>query len=162
MHPISSAIADSRFRNSLAGTRVSVIRTATDLRLLQLPRDARRRLYILLEVAGVPAAQSLRWESRLNSQFRECGCSMGACFSFAAVLASLTWQVVHRALALSHWPAFLLRTVVLVFVAGGLGKLLGLGVAELEIRHIASRLIKIVGNSPQGECDHVDLYKVGG
>jgi hypothetical protein len=162
MHLTSRAIGQRRCRNSLAGVRVSVLRTAADLHLLRQPRATRRRLYVVLEIGGVPSAQLLRWESRLNSHLRECGCALGAKFSAAALLASIVWQFVHHAWGLSHWPAFLLRTAVVVFAAGGLGKLLGLSFAELGIRRISSRLMTFVEGLPRGRGEHVDLHKVGG
>lgn len=162
MHPTSLAIGHRRYRNSRAAISVSVIRTAADLNLLQQPRAARRQLYVVLEIAGVPPDQSLRWESRLNSHLRECGCALGAKLSAAALLASIVWQFVHHAWGLSHWPAFLFRTAVVVLAAGGLGKLLGLSFAEFEIRRISSRLMTFVEGLPRGGGNHVDLYKMGG
>jgi hypothetical protein len=146
MRMTSLTIAQRGRGNSLGGASVCFIRTAADLNLLQQPRAARRRLYVVLEIAGIPPEQSLRWESRLNTLLRECGCTLGARFSAAALFASIIWQFLQHAWNLPSWPAFLLRTGLAVFIAGGLGKLAGLGLAEFRIRCISSRLTRLVEN----------------
>ncbi len=150
-----------KFQNPPIDAPVYVLRSAEDLNVLRRG-PGRSRLYVVLEIPGVPNKQALRWESRLNDRLRECGCAAGALFAVAALLVSVLWQSFYRMWGLSNWPLFLLRTALLVIAAGGLGKLIGLGYAEVEIRRIASRLRRFAQRSSREGEDNVNLYKVGG
>lgn len=121
--------------------------------LLSQPRAIRRRLYVVLDVPGVSPAQSSRWESRLNVLLRECGCAFGALSSGIALIAAIAFAVFHSPVGFSSWSSLLLRTLILIMVTGGVGKLAGLGLAELEIRHISSQLTRIIASRPDGGND---------
>ena len=150
--------SQSRSGTCCGGLNVAVIRNAADLRSLLESRRRRRQNHVLLEIPGMPEAQCLRWEARLNACLRECGCSMGARCSAAALLASVVGQFLQHGWSLTQWPAFILRTVLLVFIAGGLGKLLGLALAEFQIRYIRSRLLSWIEVPYQGEQLHVNMH----
>ena len=76
MQPTSSD-PKPKLRNPSIRTPVYVIRSADDLSVLRRG-PGRSRLYVVLEIHGVPPKQALRWESRLNDHLRECGCATGA------------------------------------------------------------------------------------
>jgi hypothetical protein len=116
-----------------------VVRCASDLETLRKMRSA-RRLHVLLRIPGLPLETSNSWQTNLNSALKECGCSLGARFGLASFAASLLWQTVFSLWSVSHWPAFLLRTVALVFLAGALGKFAGKMRARAQIRAIAQNI----------------------
>ena len=150
-----------RFRTSPISAPVCVLRSADDLNLLRRG-PGRSRLYVVLEIPGVPPKLALRWESRLNDHLRECGCASGALFAVVALVVSAFWQSFFRTWALSNWPSFLLRTALLIIAAGGLGKLFGLVYAEIDIQRITFRLRRFAQKSSQEGGDNVNLHKVGG
>jgi hypothetical protein len=158
---LTSLSPQPRVRTSPTSAPVRVLRSAEDLNVLRRG-PGRSRLYVVLDIPGVPPKQALRWESRLNDHLRACGCATGALFAVAALVVSMFWQSFYRAWGFSNWPSFLLRTTLLVIAAGGLGKLIGLGYAEIDIQRIAFRLRRFAQRSSQEGEDNVNLYKVGG
>jgi hypothetical protein len=116
-----------------------VVRTAADVEALRTSKHA-RRAFIILRVAGLPVETSKQWEVKLNRALRECGCSLGAKSSIAAVVASLVWQTRFSLWSPSHWPAFLLRTFLLILLAGAAGKSIGILRARVQVEAIEKQI----------------------
>jgi hypothetical protein len=95
---------------------------------------------VLLRISGLPTEASQQWEATLNSSLKECGCSLGAKCVVAAFAASLMWQSEFSHWGISHWPVFLLRTFLLILVAGAMGKTAGKLRARAEIRAIERKI----------------------
>jgi hypothetical protein len=144
-HAVSATRAATRTVQPLASSLPSpfpiafVVRCASDLETLRKIRSA-RRLHVLLRISGLPLETSKAWQTNLNSALKECGCSLGARFGLAGFAASLLWQTVFSLWSVSHWPAFLLRTVTVVFLAGAFGKIAGKIRARAQIRAIAQNI----------------------
>jgi hypothetical protein len=117
----------------------AMARRASDVEALRKLRSA-QRMRILLRISGLPTATSKQWEAKLNSSLKECGCSLGAKCVMAAFAASLIWQSEFSNWSISHWPALLLRTFLLILVAGAMGKTLGKLRARAEIRAIERKI----------------------
>ena len=117
----------------------AIVRRASGVEALRKLRSA-RRMRILLRISGLPTEASKQWEAQLNASLKECGCSLGAKCVMAAFVASLVWQSEFSHWSISHWPAFLLRTFLLVLVAGATGKTLGKLRARAEIRAIERKI----------------------
>lgn len=154
LQTISVDPARSLFRLGIAN-----IRCADDLAVIRRVRN-RRHLQILLRVPGLSPDKSSVWESKLNSGLEECGCSLGAKCMFGALAGSVLWQFFYSSWSISHWPGFLLRTVLAVIAAGGAGKFLGLALAEARIQAIEKQIRQFESRFSQ-EVSDVNLYKVG-
>lgn len=118
---------------------ILIVRSAANLRALRKVRN-RRRLLLVLRVPGLPRDISRKWETKLNSSMRECGCSLGAKCVIVAFLSSVLWQSLYSSWSVSYWPVFLLRTLLIVLVAGAVGKIVGQTRAAAEIRAIEEKI----------------------
>lgn len=116
-----------------------LVRCASDMEILRKIRN-RQRLCFLLRIPGLPVETSKKWESKLNSCLKECGCSLGAKFVIAAFGASVIWQSIYSFWSFSHWPVFFVRTFLAVIVAGAIGKFVGIARAKAEIRTIEEKI----------------------
>lgn len=117
-----------------------LIQRADDLDLIQKPALSIRHSHVLVRIPGASAEQVLAWESELNEQLRECGCSLGAKFASMTLLLLVLWQFIHPVWNIYHLCFWLLRTMGVAFAAGGVGKLLGLTWAKYKIRGIADEM----------------------
>jgi hypothetical protein len=117
----------------------AIVRRASDVEALRKVRSA-WRMRILLRIAGLPTEASKQWEAKLNSSLKECGCSLGAKCVMASFVASLMWQSVFSHWSISHWPTFILRTFLLILVAGAMGKTAGKLRARTAIRAIERKI----------------------
>jgi hypothetical protein len=126
-----------------------VVRTAADVEAMRRSKHALRAL-ILLRVSGLPVETSKQWEAKLNLALRECGCSLGAKSSIAAFVASLVWQSTFSLWSPSHWPFFLLRTFLLILLAGAAGKSIGILHARTEVKAIEKRIRNFEINCTSG------------
>src|SRR6267142_1541998 len=118
-----------------------IIRSRRDVEsLLQLGSD-RGRLSVFVQISGLPREKSLEWEVKLNSFLHECGCSLGAKFVILALAVSILLQSFQSSWAIIHWPGFLLRTLAAAFAAGGIGKLIGIGVARVQLKKVAGQIL---------------------
>jgi hypothetical protein len=116
-----------------------VVRTASDVGTVRKSRNA-RRMHILLRISGLSIETSKQWEAKLNAALRECGCSLGAKCVIAAFVASIIWQSTFSLWSISHWPAFLLRTFLLILLAGAAGKSVGLARGRAEVEAIEKQI----------------------
>jgi hypothetical protein len=116
-----------------------VVRTASDVGTVRESRHA-RRMPILLRVRGLSIETSKQWEAKLNTALRECGCSLGAKCAIAAFVGSILWQSTFSLWSISHWPAFLLRSFLLILLAGAAGKSVGLVRARVEVEAIEKQI----------------------
>jgi hypothetical protein len=112
-----------------------LVRTSAELRALERLK-IRHHAIVLLRVPGIPHDKSDRWERKLNSHLKECGCSLGAKFTLLAAGGSVIWQVYCSTWGISHWPWFVARTLIAMFVCGILGKSLGIALARIGLRNI--------------------------
>jgi hypothetical protein len=147
------------FRN--VGHPVRVIRTLDDIAWLRANQAFRRRIFVILELPNIPEATSSAFESKLNSALHSCGCSAGAAACVAAFSASILWQSAVHGWSFSSLPGFLVRTLLVVFFAAGIGKFAGLAFAKYRLKRITTLLTQYVANSTSGGSI-VDLHKVGG
>lgn len=144
-HKLSSSELSARSMNTFAAMMpipfpiALVVRSASDVEALRKSRNA-RRVFVLLRVSGLPLDTSKRLEVKLNSALRECGCSLGAKCVIAAFLSSIIWQSTFSLWGISHWPAFLLRTFLLILLAGAAGKSVGLVRARVEVEAIEKKI----------------------
>jgi hypothetical protein len=139
-----------------------IIRSTRDVEsLLDAGRD-RRRLTVLIHISGLPPEKSLEWELKLNSLLHECGCSLGAKFVIFALAVSILWQCFQSNWAIMHWPGFLVRTLAAAFVAGGIGKLIGIAFARVRMKKVAGQILRFTESLSTGGIDDVDMHKVGG
>lgn len=142
---LSSSELSTRSMNRFAGVMTIpfpiavVVRTASDVGTVRKSRNT-RRMHIFLRVSGLSIETSKQWEAKLNSALRECGCSLGAKCAVAAFLASIIWQSTFSLWSISHWPAFLLRTFLLILLAGAAGKSVGLVRARVEVEAIEKQI----------------------
>ena len=118
-------------------SRSLIVRPGDDVELLRQPARAPRRTIALLQIPGLPREKSLEWQLKLNALLRECGCSLGAKFVLLAVVGSIIWQSLRLEWELASWPRFLLLILAAMFIAGCLGKAIGIGVARTRIKRIA-------------------------
>ncbi len=102
----------------------------------QLRRRHGRHALLLLRIPGLAPGLARRWEASLNARFNACGCSLGAACGLTGLLASTAWQFQHDGFALAHWPGFALRSLVALFALTPVGKLLGQGLARLDLRRL--------------------------
>ena len=119
--------------------RILVVRRAADFAELRRVRN-KRLLRFLFRVPGLSPDVSRDWEARLNANLKECGCSLGAKCTLAGIAASVVWQSFYSFWSIAHWPGFLLRTSFVIVAAGGIGKLLGLALAERGIRNLERQI----------------------
>jgi len=119
--------------------KILVVRCAENVRALRKIKN-RRHLLLVLRVPGLPSEISREWESKLNSSLKECGCSLGAKCVFAALGASVVAQSLYSHWGVSLWPIFFVRTLVIVLVAGAVGKLAGQTSARAEFRAIEEKI----------------------
>lgn len=142
---------------------VAVLRTPDDVRaVMRSGFSLRKRLYIALEIPGIPRSIALQLESQFNESLRECGCALGAKLALLGLLAPILWHLFGTAGTSSSWLTVAFQGCFIMFVGGGLGKFLGIGIARLQARRIAARLMIFVEN-PNGRGDgHVHMHKMGG
>jgi hypothetical protein len=110
----------------------------------------RRKLHLFLRVPGLALDKTSVWEARLNAALKECGCSLGAKSMSAALAGTIIWQFVYSSWSMSHWLGFIGRSVLAVLVAGVIGKLSGLALAESRLRSIEEHIRKFESNAAGG------------
>jgi hypothetical protein len=137
------------------------LRTAGDIRTLREATIVRRRPSVAIDVPGIPADRRLYWELELNSALRECGCSLGARGVLLAAVASLVYQFGWSSLQPSYWPGFLVRKLAGMFVAGAIGKIVGLERANAKVRRIAGEVLDVLEDTSMEKDQHVHLHEVG-
>jgi hypothetical protein len=118
---------------------IVVIRSSADLNRFT-HSGPRKNLRILLEIPGLPAEKTAAWETALNEQLRQCGCSLGAKFVVLGLALAVAYQFLVSTWQPSHLLAFLLRTLAFMLVGGIAGKVLGLSLARKRITEIEERL----------------------
>ena len=90
--------------------------------------------------AALPPDEAARWIEKLDKLEGECGCDFGARVFFAAlVIYPAVWYWLLRQRLSSLWYAALIGVVVL-FLAGGLGKLTGILIARYRLRRAVHSL----------------------
>jgi hypothetical protein len=135
--------------SSLFHSGAESIRCADDLAIIRRVRH-RRKLHLFLRVPGLAIDKTSVWEARLNAALKECGCSLGAKSMFAALAGSIIWQFLYSSWSMSHWLGFMGRSVLTVVVAGAIGKLTGLALAEGRLRSIEEHIRKFESNVTGG------------
>jgi hypothetical protein len=118
---------------------LATVRNAADLAALRRLRE-RRRLHVALRVPGLAPDTARQWEARVNSNLHDCGCRASAQAMMVALAGSVIWQWLFSGWGISRWPAFLLQTILIVFLAGGVGKFLALAWADARLRTTIKRL----------------------
>lgn len=114
------------------------IASPSDLR--ELRRWNRRRGLTRVRLRlELPSAYVDSVERTLNRQIRACGCELGAVFVLAAV-AVVVARVVLARQGVGSMPA-LVASLVWLFVAALVGKLLGLAYAEWRVRATIDEMI---------------------
>lgn len=102
--------------------------------------------------------------AKINQYNQECGCSMSAMFT---VLALLT--VIIRTFALD-WTTtniigYGLTSLLSIFIAGGIGKLLGISIAQIRLQLLYNHLVQKQYLEPVSLVEkgnsHVNLYQMG-
>ncbi len=103
-----------------------------------------------LAIPGLSEDARLAAEEKLNKLARACGCEAGGIagmLALASVIALGFFQA--RAAAWGGLALVLLAGIVLVPLAGGVGKLLGIGFARLRFRRTCARLIAELAAAPR-------------
>ena len=141
---------------------VATIRSARDAEALLRTRAFAPRTTIVVAAPGASPEQALQWELDLNAHVHECGCALGARFTIGALGACVVWQLLHLTPHAVDWLWFAARTFGLMFVAGGVGKMLGLARARAGIAAIARRM-RALETSPLGGRGvfDVDVHEMG-
>jgi hypothetical protein len=139
---------------------VVTVRSSGDVRQLLRRRVDWNRAGVRVRSSGVPAAELLRWEIGLNDALRECGCALGAKASLISIGVCFALQLTHLTWSAWDWLWFALRTIVVVFVAGGAGKMLGLALARARIMKIVAEM-RLIERGSSEERTYVDMHEVG-
>jgi hypothetical protein len=124
-----------------------IIKSASDIEVLWQRRKSYRQTFAFIRVPRLAQGESRQLEARVNSYLRECGCSLGAKFMLLGFFVSTVWQFVDRAWSLAYWPGFLLRTFLVVLLAGAFGKSVGLMRAKFGMRRVVGRVREVESNS---------------
>jgi hypothetical protein len=143
-----------------SASRVAVLRTAGEVRAI-MRSGLRRRVYIALEIPGIPRSLASQLESQFNESLHECGCALGAKLAVLGLLAPILWHLFGTTGTTSSWLAVAFQACFTMFAGGGLGKFMGVGLARLQTRRIAARLMSFVENQDRGE-GHVHMHEMGG
>jgi hypothetical protein len=109
---------------------------------------------VSIRLPGIPPAEALKAELRINAAARDCGCEVGSLFMTAALLVTLLKLWVTRG---APWPGDggqLLRLGALVLASAIVGKLVGLARARLhlvrEVERLATRIRPISAEVSHG------------
>ena len=137
------------------------VRSADDVLRLLRRRVNWNRTVIRVRSPGVPGEDLLRWGIDLNASLRECGCALGAQAAIGSLVLCVTWQLTHGTWSAWDWLWFALRTIGIVFVAGGAGKFLGLALARARIMNIVREMRRFEPGLMAEERTYVDMHEVG-
>lgn len=139
---------------------IVLLHSSEDLDVLREKKMSPERAVLLLRIPGLSQEDTRHWEPLLNTRFNECGCKMGAAFVLFALIGSVIWQSLSSGWGFLHWPWFLFRTFLAMFLCGLFGKLSGIGYARLHLRRIAGQIQKLARTAEKGGSD-VNVHQVG-
>ena len=95
---------------------------------------------VLLEFPQLTQREAAYWESRINAQRDDCGCSLGAKFLLVgAVLYCFSLWITPQDFLLDIWVRVLLGVPV-ALIAAGIGKGTGLFLARVKLQKTLTRL----------------------
>lgn len=139
---------------------IVLLRSLEDLDVLREKKMSLKRAVLFLRIPGISQEDSRRWEAQLNRRFNECGCKTGAALVLFALIGSVVWQSLGSGWGFLHWPWFLFRTFLAMFLCGLFGKLMGIGYARLHLRRIAGQIQNLIRTAEKGGSD-VNVHQVG-
>jgi len=116
---------------------IVIFRSIDELDALCQAKMRWRRAHLFLRIPELPGKQVSQLETALNKRFNDCGCSMGARFVLLALAGSVLWQFWHSDWSILGWPWFLARTLSVMILAGGIGKLFGIKNSRLALSTFA-------------------------
>jgi hypothetical protein len=94
----------------------------------------------MLRVPGLALDRATVLEAKLNAALKDCGCSLGAVCMCAALAGSIIWQFLYSSWGLAHWFRFVGQSILAVLLAGVIGKLSGLALAEVHLQSIEKQI----------------------
>lgn len=104
-----------------------------------------------MSVTALPPDEAAQWIEKLDELQNECGCDAGARSFFATLLLyPAAWYWLLRPRLSSLWYALVIGVVVL-FLAGGLGKLTGILIARYRLRRAVHGLQARLAKQPGGQ-----------
>ena len=96
---------------------------------------------IVIKVDSLPAARAEKWESRLNAAYHDCGCAAGAVAAIGTLVLGIAYFYMQPG-GLRSASAYEYFTLFLLFIfSTGLGKVVGLILAQRRLRRDADALI---------------------
>src|ERR1700676_920321 len=137
------------------------VRSADDVLRLLRRRVNWNRTVVRVRSPGAPGEALLRWGIDLNASLRERGWALAAQAAIGSLVLCVTWQLTHGTWSGWDWLWFALRTIGIVFVAGGAGKFLGLALARARIMNIVKEMRRFEQALRTQERTYVDVREVG-
>jgi hypothetical protein len=118
--------------DSMAETRspAMTVRTPHDLALLRTRQFLQDRRSFDIDLPGLPAPEASQAVARLSAYREECGCSMGAWFGTAALVAAVAWFFINPPSGVGAIAMQIVLSLVVLITATGIGKTLGILLAR--------------------------------
>lgn len=101
---------------------------------------------IILAAPGMSPEDIAQWQQKLTALRSACGCGTGTAFVFIAGATYLVYVILsalatHHSFSLWHFLIRLLLIIPILLVAAGIGKAVGLAVAQIRFKKACSRLL---------------------
>lgn len=128
-----------------------VVRTSDDVQALRADVRAVRRLpakTLSVALEGIDPIESERFETRIRTYIRACGCAEGGIAALIGMGAMLAWgllPIFQRGLRAKDLLV-LIAALPLGALLGGAGKLLGLAMARVRFVSSCDQLIRLMNN----------------
>jgi hypothetical protein len=113
---------------------LTVVRDASGLVALRTGRLRAGRGKLRLELPGLDIHESRQLADRLTTLQNECGCSIGAALAYPAAFAAVIWCVVNPPVGAGVIGNRIVVSLAAIFIAGMLGKVIGIARARLAMR----------------------------
>jgi hypothetical protein len=126
---------------------VMTVRTPHELALLRTRQFLQDRRSFELDLPGLSAPEASQAVARLSAYREECGCSMGAWFGTAALVAAVGWFFLRPPSGIGAISLQIVLSLVVLITATGIGKTLGIlrarGALHREIDALQLRLSSV-------------------
>ncbi len=121
------------------------LRSLEDIRQFsRLPFSLRRYAGpVFLAIDSMPQGEVGPWERRLTKYYTECGCTLGAVFTFVGIGADLPLLLLGARSGWGLWgiPAVVGAALAIPLFAALMGKVLGISLGRIRLRLAAQTLI---------------------
>lgn len=102
----------------------------------------RKRKDIAFSFSELSDSENEKWEKKILKEYYACGCKTGSLFLMVSLITTIAYLVLHKIMdpAFFITPKIILYALLIVFIASGMGKAIGLFIAKLRLTQNIRRL----------------------